>query len=91
MGESRYNKVYMEVHTHFDELIELMDENTIDTPITSSSRRSDNFDSVTDGGVCSIIPCGYMYNHPSQYIYNSLNNPYIVDLYHSYVYMIDCF
>lgn len=41
--------------------------------------------------VCSIIPCGYMYNHPSQYIYNLLDNPYIVDMYHSYVYMIDCF
>lgn len=38
----------------------------------------------------SIISCGYMYKHPSEYIYNSLNNPYIVDMYHSYKYIIKC-
>lgn len=38
----------------------------------------------------SIICCGPTKNHPNESIYNKLNNPYIVDKYHDYCYVIDC-
>lgn len=40
--------------------------------------------------ICSIICCGPTKNHPNESIYNKLNNPYIVDKYHDYCYVIDC-
>lgn len=40
--------------------------------------------------ICSIIPCGYMHRHPSKYIYDSLDNPYIVDMYENFKYRIMC-
>ena len=40
--------------------------------------------------ICSIISCGPTKKHPNESIYNKLNNPYIVDKYHDYCYVIDC-
>lgn len=39
--------------------------------------------------ICSIISCGPTEKHPNKYIYNLLDNPYIVDKYHNYSYVID--
>lgn len=39
--------------------------------------------------ICSIISCGPTKKHPNEYIYNLLDNPYIVDKYHNYSYVID--
>ena len=39
--------------------------------------------------ICSIIPCGYMYNHPSDEVYCGLDRPYIVDVRYRYIYIIE--
>lgn len=39
--------------------------------------------------ICSIIPCGYMYNHPSDEVYCGLDRPYIVDVRYRYIYTIE--
>ena len=43
---------YAEMHSHFSDGIELMDENTIDSPVTTNSVRNNRNNGITDGGIC---------------------------------------